>query len=59
MAIALMNLGNLLTHNESESFKRDDAVEPQVSVVDDRFKLSPWERVMAIANTQNNDFWQH
>jgi len=43
-------LGNLLTHNESESFKWDDAVEPQVSVVDDRFKLSPQERVVASVN---------
>jgi len=43
-------LGNLLTHNELESFEQDDAVEPQVSVVDDRFKLSPWERVVASVN---------
>ena len=57
-------LGNLLAHNESESFERDDAVEPQVSVVDDRFKdvESPGEgrgKRRRVANTQYNDFWQH
>jgi len=57
-------LGNLLAHNESESFERDDAVEPQVSMVDDGFKdvESPGEgcgKCRRVANTQYNDFWQH
>src|SRR5882757_751241 len=57
-------LGNLLAHNESESFERDDTVEPQVSVVDDGFKdvESMGEgrgKRRRVANTQYNDFWQH
>jgi hypothetical protein len=57
-------LGNLLAHNESESFERDDAVVPQVAVVDDGFKdvLSLGEGLgkrRRVANTQYNDFWQH
>ena len=58
-----------LQHNELESYKRvlDDAVEPQVLVIDDRFKEveAPVEgrgkcrRIGNDANTQYNDFWQH
>ena len=46
------------------SFERDDAVDPQVSVVDDGLKdfESLGERRgkrRRVSNTQYNDFWQH
>ena len=55
-------LGNLLAHNESESYERvlDDAVEPQVSVVEEVEILGEGRgKRRRIANTQYNDFWQH
>jgi len=52
-------LNNLLAHNESESYERvlDDAVEPQVSVVEEVEASGEGRgKHRRIANTQYNDF---
>ena len=57
-------LGNLLAHNESESYERAlDDTEPQfIAVTTDSLKEVDVEghgKHRRVANTQYKDFWQH